>query len=127
MYTYMVREPSTTELKPGGEIETEPKELAFEKLSFAQLEAALREVSELAKKTFQQRESGFQRADGEGIYIQKVEGGYRVLECTIPEFKNYIVGSSESVLYSPRPVRDKEVLMVAMKEMIEKFGNRVIE
>lgn len=102
----------------------DPKDMNFEELkSFS------KEISDLAKTSFKETENGFVNADNEYVSIIK-EGGQDVYKITgisdsLPKFHFYVLHGSNKNL--EKGYIDKEEMMQAIREMIEKTGNRIIK
>lgn len=100
---------------------------AFEAFTFTELQEAHQELTELAKKTFQQTENGFRNVEGDGIYVQETAKGCKLSEISreLKRVHEFIVTHADSVL--AQGAQDKATMMQAIKKMLVELGNRVIE
>lgn len=113
-----------------GEQPTPQENLAYEDfsgLNFVQLEKVFRDISELAKKTWTREGDRFKNANGDGVSAEYRSGVYRpiFLSEKFPEFARHLMQNPQSILAEGSS--DKEAVLQAIQEMIEVYGNRVIE
>ncbi|HBB38016.1 MAG: hypothetical protein UV82_C0006G0065 [Candidatus Magasanikbacteria bacterium GW2011_GWD2_43_18] len=102
-------------------------ESELSELSFAELERSHQEIQRLAGNTFTVTENGVKNAQGEGVFIRATEGGFRLSQITpnLGEVQTYLAQNPNTAL--TRVCTTKEEIIVAMREMLEALGKRIIE
>jgi len=90
----------------------------------------LKDAYELAHTTFRVTNDGFESIDGDTITIHEIHGVYKV--SSFPDSQRRQSFHNEA-LHGPnrdlitKGTKNKEELMAALRAMIEKMGNRIIE
>lgn len=115
---------SSPENRP--DIKEDSREIDLEKLSFAKLEVLLKEASELAKKTFREKENGFENAVGNKIIIEEREGKYKIVEFSRELTQIRKLASEHDELFR-NGSEDREQVMQKMREIIIDSDSRIIE
>ena len=97
------------------------------KLNFEQLKKTYEEVNKLAAISFSQTENGFRNVRGDVIWISETEEGVFELRDVSSSLRDIhrLLATENSVLN--KGSKDKAEIMQAMREVLEKFGNRIIE
>ena len=96
-------------------------------LSFEELKRLSKDVSELAKISFEEIENGFRNVNGDAITIWEENDRFEIgsISDSLRDFHKYILDADSAVLN--KGSNNKEELMQAIRDMIRKFGNRIVE
>ncbi len=104
----------------------ENPEFDASELTFEQLKQAV----ELARTTFTQTENGFRNVNGDVIEIKESKGVYKIVnfpaQSRCPKLHNEVMFTPEGeIIQKGSP--DREEMIAAIKALLEKTENRIIE
>lgn len=103
------------------------EKMDFQKMNFEQLEGALREARELAARTFKQYGDEFRNAEGHGMFVGEKRGVYRIcgINHSLRKVHEFVAGYRDPML--AQGSSNREEVIRATREMLEKLGYRIIE